>query len=95
MAAKAGERGSFWASEEDRLLEKISVDAVDISPKIGLVRLHVDVNYAPAAIGGKRVLLPVAAHISAVERNGRTHVSDVRFTHCRAFVAESRLSFDR
>jgi hypothetical protein len=91
--AMATEQGSFWAGAETLLLKRVSVDATRIKPDIGLKKLHVDVQYDVRSLSEKRVLLPSSAQVSATESDGNRYVSDVLFTHCRAYRAESSISF--
>lgn len=93
--AVAGQEGTFRASTADRLLRHVTVDAVSISPDIGLKHVHLDVDYLSVSISNQRSLLPALVHLTALERNGTTHLSRIRFANCRAFTAQSTLSFDR
>lgn len=91
--ALATEEGYFWANVQTLLLKRVSVDATHIQPDIGLKKLHIDVQYEVKSVSERRVLLPSSAQIWATESDGKQYASDVLFTHCRSYRAESSLSF--
>lgn len=90
----AGERGSFWVEARNLDLRRLEVSAVGIPSNVGLKILHLVIDYEVMVISDRRALLPSKAWVDALELNGRVELSHVFFNHCRAFGADSTISFD-
>jgi hypothetical protein len=89
----AGEDGSFWAEEKNLDLRRLEVSAAGIPLNVGLRDLHLVIDYEVMEISDRRVLLPAQVWVDALELNGKEHLSHVFFNHCRAFGADSKISF--
>jgi hypothetical protein len=92
-SGRAGERGSFWVEAKSLELRRLEVSAVLIPFNVGLSNLHLIIDYEVIMISDRRVLLPATAWVDAREGNGREDLSHVFFNHCRAFGADSTISF--
>jgi tetratricopeptide (TPR) repeat protein len=75
------------AAEEGWLL----VDKKSLIPR--RVNLSALIDYEPETLADRRVLLPAVAEIEVAERSGIKRVSVISFDHCRAFTADSTVSF--
>jgi len=64
-----------------------------IPANVGLANLHLIIDYEVIMISDRRVLLPAKAWVDALEEGGREDLSHVFFNHCRAFGADSTISF--
>ncbi len=92
---KAGEKGSFWIDSRDLTLRRIDVSAADIPENLRLKNLRAIVDYDQMSIGNRRVLLPAAATVrTKLKSTDFEVISYITFNHCRAFTADSTLSFD-
>src|ERR1022692_1351090 len=60
---------------------------------VGLKNLHLVIDYEVILISDRRVLLPAKAWVDALEQNGKEDLSHIFFNHCRAFGADSTISF--
>jgi hypothetical protein len=89
----AGERGSFWVEAKNLELRRLEVSAVGIPLNLGLKDLHLVIDYEVMVISDRRVLLPAKARVDALQWSGREDLSHVFFNHCRAFGADSTISF--
>ncbi len=92
-SGRAGERGSFWVEAKSLELRRLEVSALLIPSNVGLTHLHLIIDYEVIMISDRRVLLPATARVDAREENGREDLSHVFFNHCRAFGADSTISF--
>lgn len=89
----AGERGSFWVEAKNLGLRRLEVSAVGIPLNLGLKDLHLVIDYQVMAIADRRVLLPAKAWVHARDWTGKDDLNHVFFDHCRAFGADSTISF--
>jgi hypothetical protein len=92
-SGRAGERGSFWVEAKSLELRRLEVSAILIPSNVGLASLHLIIDYEVIMISDRRVLLPAKAWVDALEEGGREDLSHVFFNHCRAFGADSTISF--
>jgi hypothetical protein len=90
---KAGEDGEFWVNSKGLILRRIEVSATGIPRNLRLKNLHMIVDYQRVSIGDRRVLLPSSAIVRSSLRSDLDRESYIVFNHCRAFAAESALSF--
>lgn len=90
----AGEEGFFWVDAGDLTLRRIDVSAIDIPTKVRVKMLRSVVDYERMSIGDRRVLLPSDAIVKVNLKDLDKELdSEIVFNHCRAFSAESTLSF--
>jgi len=90
---KAGEDGLFWIDSKGLILRRIDVSAVDIPGHLRLKNLHMVVDYKQVSMVDRRVLLPSSAVVKSSLRSDLDRENYIVFNHCRAFTAESTLSF--
>ena len=90
----ASEQGWFLIDRESKILRRVFVAAVRIPANLKLVNLNALIDYQAETVAGRRVLLPSVARMEVGERSGIKHMSLLSFDHCRAFTAESGVSFD-
>jgi hypothetical protein len=93
-SGQAKEEGWFLVDHSNLVLRRVAVHAVEIPRSLKLKSVDAVIDYEPETIADRRVLLPSAAQVRVQEGAGTTRVSWMFFHHCRAFAAESTLSFD-
>jgi tetratricopeptide (TPR) repeat protein len=93
-SARAGEDGRFFVDRAGLTLRRVQVRAVQIPDDLKLRELDAVIDYQPETVGGGTVLLPYEARVHAEEGSGMQRLSRMFFNHCRAFAAESTVSFD-
>jgi tetratricopeptide (TPR) repeat protein len=93
-SGQAREGGWFLVDRSNLVLRRVVVQAVEIPPNLKLKTLDAIIDYEPVTIADRRVLLPRMAQVRVEEGSGTKRVSQMYFHHCRAFAAESTLSFD-
>ena len=89
-----GEEGTFWIDPQSLDLLRIESRTDEIPPFLPLQEMSQSVNYAPTRIGEYRALLAQQSDLHMVKTTGEESYNRLEFTHCRAFSAESTLSFD-
>jgi tetratricopeptide (TPR) repeat protein len=89
----AAEKGWFLVESTTLVLRRVFLSAADIPSHLKLSGLNALIEYEPETVGGHRVLLPSLARIEVSERSGSRRISLLSFDHCRAFAAESNVSF--
>jgi hypothetical protein len=89
-----GMKGSFWADPSTLDVLRLSVEATDIPPRLELRSSTQTIDYARARIAGGDVLLPRNAVLEIEDESGAARRNLLEFTYCRAFSAESNISFD-
>jgi hypothetical protein len=72
---------------------RLEVNADDIPPELHLARAVDSVDYMHADIGGNTFLLPQSAELRMVDEGNSESVNQTRFTSCRQYLGESKLSF--
>jgi hypothetical protein len=95
LAGRTGEEGFFVVDSVTLTLREVTVQAVDVPRNLPLKTLSAVINYEPETISGRRVLLPETAQVNVQENSGIHRVSRIFFDHCRAFGAESTVSFEQ
>ena len=88
-----GEKGSFWADPQSLDLIRLESDADEIPLFLLLQGLHSSMNYARTRIGEYDALLAQQADTDMVKTTGEESYDRLEFTHCRAFSAQSAISF--
>ncbi len=89
----AAEQGWFLIESKSQVLRRVFVAATNIPRNLKIVSLTALIDYEPETLAGHRVLLPISANIEVDERSNTKRKSALSFDHCRAFTAESALSF--
>ena len=89
-----GEQGSLWADRDSLNLLRLDLHAADVPGYLPLAAQDITVNYAQVRIGGTTALLPNDAGMSLIYTTGDGDFDHLDFTHCRAYGAESTISFD-
>ncbi len=90
----AAEEGWFLVDAKTLTLRRVFVKAAYIPGNLKLANLSALIDYEFETLACRRVLLPTAAKVEVGERSGVKRLSLLSFDHCRAFTAESTLSFD-
>jgi hypothetical protein len=93
QSAIVATRGVFWADRNTLELLRLTVEAVDIPPELGVRSATTQIEYAPVRMGAQRILLPQSASLVMIDRDGSESRNETTFTHCRRFIADSAISF--
>ncbi len=93
-SGEAREEGWFLVDSTSTILRRVVVHAIDIPHNLKLNKLEAVVDYEPETIADRQVLLPYEAEVHVEEKSGKQRVSRMFFDHCRAFAAESVLTFN-
>jgi hypothetical protein len=93
-AGPVGEKGSLWVDPKSLDLIRLEANAQEIPAYLPLAASGTTVNYARTGIGDSSVLLPQQATMQLAATTGVENYDHIEFTHCRAFSAESAISFD-
>ena len=91
---RTGEEGLFWVDGRNLILRRIDVSAIDIPKNLRLKKMRAIVDFEQMTIANRRVLLPSIATVRIALKSDLDRVSHIAFNHCRAFRAESTVSFD-
>jgi hypothetical protein len=86
-------RGAIWLDRNNLDLVRLEADGEDIPPTIPLDELRATVDYARSGVGDGRALLPQSGELLMRQVGGSESLNRSEFTHCRAYQAESSLSF--
>jgi hypothetical protein len=92
--ASVGVAGTFWADPVTYDLIRLTIDPDEIPPLLQTSQIVTTVDYAPTRIGADDALLAQTGTILLVRESGETAFDRFEFTHCRAYQAQSTLSFD-
>ena len=85
--------GSFSAETDDLELLRLRVQADDIPVQLGLSSVVTEIEYGKHRLDTGAVQLPQTAVVSTTYTTGVMDVNHTEFSQCRAFSAESTLSF--
>jgi hypothetical protein len=89
-----GLHGSFWADQETLDVVRVEMNADTIPADLPVVESVTSIDYARTHLTDTlTVLLPDKAEYLLVKQSGEVSHNRIEFTHCRAFGAESSLSF--
>ena len=91
--AIVGYYGSVWIDEEREEVMRIEVIADQIPLRLGLKETRTMLFYGDVRIGGDSYRLPVRTIESTTTFSDHQSRNEGRFTACRQFVGESKLSF--
>ena len=92
--ASTGYHGSVLVDPDTAQVVKMDIVADEIPAELKLVEIHTILEYGPVTIGAHQYRLPVQASDIWIRSKGTELRNDSRFSSCREFVAESKLSFD-
>ncbi len=90
---RAAEEGWFLVEAKSLILRRAYVSATNIPRVLNLVTLSALIDYKTETLAGRQFLLPSTAHVEAAEPSGVKRISQISFDRCRAFTANSTLSF--
>jgi hypothetical protein len=90
---RVASKGSVWVDPDSLDLFRLDIIADEIPPSLPLASNVSTVHYARMPIGDRTVLIPDTAEMDLVQTSGAEARNVVEFTHCRAFQAESTVSF--
>jgi hypothetical protein len=93
VVGKVASKGSIWVDPESLDLLRLDIVADDIPPNLPLTSSVSSVHYTRMPIGDRSILLPETAEMDLVEVSGAEARNLLEFTHCRAFQAESSVTF--
>jgi hypothetical protein len=85
--------GSFWVDPESLDIVRLETRAEEIPPDLGCNDAHESVTYGRVRLGVDQRVLPSAAELVMVSREGRENRNTIAFSKCRHYGAETSLSF--
>jgi len=89
-----GLHGSLWADPATNDVSRLDVSADAFPPTLPLTEAVTSINYARVQLSDNRaVLLPESGDFRMVKFSGETSHTQIEFTHCRAFDAQSTVTF--
>ena len=86
--------GSFWVNKESLDIVRLERRAEEIPTDIDCREAHDSILYGRMDLGVSQRLLPLAAELVIVARNGRESRNTIAFSQCRRYTAEASISFD-
>jgi hypothetical protein len=92
-SGNVGETGSLWIDAQSLDLIRFEYDASEIPAWLPVKAQRTTVNYAHTRIGGHNALLAQQADIDLVKSDGIESFDHAEYSYCRAFSAESSMSF--
>jgi hypothetical protein len=93
QSVTVGAHGSFWADAATLDLMRLDKQADDIPPDLAFSEARTAVDYGRVRIGDIEVLLPQSAEVILTLQNHQTYINRAEFSQCRAYHAESSISF--
>lgn len=94
-SGKVGLHGSYWVDPQTYDVIRLEMNADDFPPTLPVTEMTTSINYAQTRLRNDLlVLLPEAADFRLVMYSGEINHNKIEFTHCRAFGAESTISFN-
>jgi hypothetical protein len=89
-----GYRGSFYVEPQTFDLMRLEIFVDDIPATLKLKSISDRMDYARIRIGEGDFLLPESSDVVLVDLNGHVDRNQLRFSACRQFTGQSKLSFD-
>ena len=86
--------GSFWVNKESLDIVRLERRAEEIPTDLDCREAHESVIYDPIDLGVTERLLPSAAELVIVARDGSESRNTIAFSQCRHYTVEASLSFD-
>lgn len=88
-----GEQGSFWVDPETLDLLRVEIHAAEIPEDLPIRDAIITSEYGRMPIGAGEIMLPESAEMRIIDPGGQESVDRFDFTHCRAYEAESSITF--
>jgi hypothetical protein len=85
--------GSFWVDRESLDLVRLEMHAEEIPSDLDCREAHQSITYGRAGLVDGDGLLPSAAELAIVSRDGHESRNAIAFNNCRHYSAASTLSF--
>jgi hypothetical protein len=89
-----GYRGSFYVEPQSLDLMRLEVFADDLPASLKLKSVSDRMDYARVRIGEGDFLLPESSEVVLVDISGHVDRNQLRFSACRQYTGQSKLSFD-
>ena len=93
-SARVASVGSAWFDPASLDLIRLDRHAQDLPEELGVTEVVVAIDYGRARIGESNALLARRAELVMTRFSGSTERHAVEFSQCRAYGAESTISFD-
>jgi hypothetical protein len=92
-SATTASSGSFWVDRESLDIVRLETRAEEIPPDLDCREAYESVTYGRVRLGVGERLLPSAAELALVNRDGRESRNTIAFSRCRHYTAGTSLSF--
>ena len=89
-----GYHGLVFVERGSGQVTKLDIVADKIPPALKLTEIHTVLEYGTVAIGGRQYRLPIRASDIWTREKGGEQRNNSYFSSCRAYTAESKLSFE-
>jgi hypothetical protein len=89
-----GYHGAFYVEPQSLDLMRLEVFADDLPASLRLKSVSDRMDYARVRIGEGDFLLPESSEVVLVDLNGHVDRNQLRFSACRQYTGQSKLSFD-
>jgi hypothetical protein len=89
-----GYHGSFYVEPQSLDLMRLEIFADDLPTSLKLKSISDRMDYARVRIGEGDFLLPEASEVVLVDLNDHVDRNQLRFSACRQYAGQSKLSFD-
>jgi len=86
--------GSFWVNKDSLDLIRLDTRAEEIPTDLDCREAHESVSYGRVRLGVDERLLPSAAELVLVRRDGREGRNSVAFSGCRHYTTDTSISFN-
>ena len=93
VKAETAYSGSFWVDQKSLDVVRLETHAQEIPPELDCREERQSVTYGRIRLGIDDRLLPSAAELTLISREGIEHRNSVTFSGCRHYSVESSLSF--
>lgn len=91
--AIVGYHGSFWVDPKSYDLLRLEIQADNVPPKLKISAAGSAIDYGRVRIGDADFLLPLRSELRITDVGGTENRNRTRFTGCRQYLGESKLSF--
>ena len=88
-----GIRGTFWVDPASKDVLRLAIQPDDIPASLPIASGEWVLNYAAVRIGERNVMVPQSVVSQMQLKSGQIDRNVLELTHCRAFEAESSISF--
>jgi len=94
-SGRVGLHGSYWVDPKTYEVILLKLVADDIPPSLPITEMATSIAFGRTRLSDGRVLmLPESAKTHMTRFTGEIRNNRIEFTHCQAFGAETKLSFD-